>query len=1030
MNPEEKKNQEQSKNSTQDKTKNTKEDTTKQNEKVESVNKEETINQNNNVQNKEDTTINAKSQKTVKNKKRKWIVLAFLLIAVIVGYVIYRGDYLETLELGEQYLSIFWQNVSYQFLTFGINFVVLFLLIYWTNRRIQKGLKPFFEEEKRKMPKMLNKSIALIGSIIISFCVTNMMIDKLMLCINATGFGITDPVLGYDISFFIFVQPFMQFMIVYLLAIVVGLTIYSALYYIIAFNYYFDGISRETLKKSILLKQACTNIIVIAFLLAGMIFIETQNVGIQKFLNLQDGTSYSILGAGISEVTIKLWGYRILSAIIVISILMAVHYLKKENTKKVITSLAIVPVYLVLMVVVLFGFELIFIGQNELDRQQEYIQANIDSTKQAYGIDIQEVNLGENETITQQTLNQNQTVVDNIVIATPETVLKDLNVLQTSKGYYTYRTTSIANYTINGEPSLVYVSPREITDSIGTYNNKTYEYTHGYGVIVTSATSVDEKGNLNHLQKGFTDSENNIVSITEPRIYFGLETNDTVVTNNSQTKEFDYPITTSTTAENAENVYEGNAGLNLNFIDRLILAIKEQDLKLAFSRNVDGNSKILINRNIIERAKTLMPYITYDENPYLVVTQEGKLVWVLDGYTTSSYYPYSQRITLQGENILDKTDINYIRNSVKVLIDAYDGTIQYYITDRNDPIIMAYQKIYKDLFVDREETIPEDISSQFIYPEFLYSIQAEIMERYHNIQTDVLYRGDDIWDVATQNTGRVYTNVGTQISPYYTMVKTVDDTEATLGLVLPFTPYQKQNLTAYLVGRYENGQPSLTLYKYPTDSNILGPMQIDTQLAQDEGIATEIESLNVTGTRITKNMIVIPINNSLLYVEPIYQEFINEENSTPVLKKVVVASGNKVTIGDTLEEALNNLVSQYAVDIEIENTDDINGVIEAIIKANKNLQDSNQNNNWEMVGKDMARLQELITRLEELLAEQEKQEQEAEQQAQNEIQQNGIFNNEQNTLLFNRLTNEQGNYLSNNILINTVNNSISSNISN
>lgn len=1007
MNPEEKKNQEQSKNSTQDKTKNTKEDTTNQNEKVENINKEE-------------TTINSKSRKTVKNKKRKWIVLAFLLIAVIVGYAIYRGDYIETLELGEQYLSIFWQNLSYQFLTFGINFIVLFLLIYWTNRRIQKGLKPFFEEEKRPMPKMLNKSIALIGSIIISFYVTNMMIDKLMLCMNATGFGIADPVLGYDISFFIFVQPFMQFMIVYLLAIAVGLTIYSALYYIIAFNYYFDGISRETLKKSILLKQACTNIIVIAFLLASMIFIETQNVGIQKFLTLQDGTSYSLWGAGISEVTIKLWGYRILSAVIVISILMAVHYFKKENTKKVITSLAIVPVYLVLMLVVLVGFELIFVGQNELDKQQTYIQANIDSTKQAYGINIEEVNLGENETITEETLNQNQTVVDNIVIATPETVLKDLNVLQTSKGYYTYRTTSIAKYTINGTSNLVYVSPREITNSTGTYNNKTYEYTHGYGVIVTSATSVDEKGNLNHIQKGFNNSQNDVISITEPRIYFGLETNDTVVTNNSQTKEFDYPITTSTTAENAENVYEGNAGLNLNFIDRLILAIKEKDLKLAFSGNVDANSKILINRNIIERAKTLMPYIMYDENPYLVVTAEGKLVWVLDGYTTSSYYPYSQRITLQGENILDKTDINYIRNSVKVLIDAYDGTIKYYITDRNDPIIMAYQKIYKDLFVDKEEAISEDISSQFIYPEFLYSIQAEIMERYHNIQTDVLYRGDDIWDVATQNTSKTLTKVGTEITPYYTMVKTIDNHEATLGLVLPFTPYQKQNLTAYLVGRYENGQPSLTLYKYPTDSNVLGPMQIDTQLAQDERIASEIESLNVTGTRITKNMIVIPINNSLLYVEPIYQEFMNEENSTPVLKKVVVASGNKVAIGDTLAEALNNLVSQYAVDIEVENTDDINGVIEAIIKANKNLQDSNQNNNWEMAGKDMARLQELITKLEELLKEQQKQE--TEHQAQNEIQQNGILNDEQNTLLFNSLTNEQGNDLSNNIFVNTVNN--------
>lgn len=1005
MDQEEKKKQTQL-NKIQNQMKTTKEDATKQNEKAENINREK-------------TTINGKSQKNIKNKKRKWIVLAFLLIAVIVGYVTYRGDYLETLELGAQYLSIFWQNLSYQFLTFGINFIILFFLIYWTNHRIQKGLKPFFEEEKRTMPKMLNKSIALIGSIVISFFVTNMIIDKLMLCMNATGFGVTDPVLGYDISFFIFVQPFMQFMVVYLLAIAVGLTIYSALYYIIAFNYYFDGVSRETLKKSILLKQAYTNIIVIAFLLASMIFIETQNVGIQKFLTLQDGTSYSLWGAGISEVTIKLWGYRILSAVIVVSILMAVHYFKKENTKKVITSLAIVPVYLVLMLVVLVGFELIFVGQNELDKQQAYIQTNIDFTKQAYGINIEEVNLGENETITQQTLNQNPIVVDNIVIAAPENILKDLNVLQTSKGYYTYRTTSIANYTIGGKQSLVYISPREITNSIGTYNNKTYEYTHGYGVIVTSATSVDEKGNLNHLQKGFTSSENNIVSITEPRIYFGLETNDTVVTNNSQTKEFDYPITTSTTAENAENVYEGSAGLKLNFIDRLILAIKEKDLKLAFSGNVDKTSKILINRNIIERAKTLMPYITYDEKPYLVVTKEGKLVWVLDGYTTSSYYPYSQRITLQGENLLEKTDINYIRNSVKVLIDAYDGTIKYYITDRNDPIIMAYQKIYKDLFVNKEEVIPEDISSQFIYPEFLYSIQAEIMERYHNIQTDVLYRGDDIWDVATQNTSKTLTKVGTQIAPYYTMVKTIDSNEATLGLVLPFTPYQKQNLTAYLIGRYENGQPSLTLYKYPTDSNILGPMQIDTQLAQDERIASEIESLNVTGTKITKNMIVIPINNSLLYVEPIYQEFINEENSTPVLKKVVVASGNKVSIGDTLEEALNNLVSQYAVDIEVENTDDINGVIEAIIKANKNLQDSNQNNNWEMAGKDMARLQELITRLEELLEEQQKQE--AEQQAQNEIQQNGILNNEQNTLLFNSLTNEQGNDLSNNILINTVN---------
>ena len=473
------------------------------------------------------------------------------------------------------------------------------------------------------------------------------------------------------------------------------------------------------------------------------------------------------------------------------------------------------------------------------------------------------------------------------------------------------------------------------------------------------------------MQKDFEESTNHIASIKETRIYFGLETNDTVVTNSKNKKEFDYPIVNSTKAENTENIYDGQAGLNLNFIDRLILAIKENDLKLVFSGSVNSQSKILINRNIIERAKTLMPYIIYDENPYLVVTDEGKLVWVLDGYTVSNYYPYSQKITLQE---LDKMQINYIRNSVKVLIDAYDGTIQYYITDRNDPIIMAYQKIYKDLFMEKEEIIPEDISKQFIYPEFIYNIQAEVMERYHNIQTDVLYRGDDIWQVATHNTTKVLIKTGTPISPYYTMVKTIDQEESTIGLVLPYTPYQKQNLTAYLVGTYQNAQPKLTLYKYPSDSNIIGPMQLDTQIEQDENISKEIESLNVTGTKIKKNMLIIPINNSLLYVEPIYQQYINEENSTLILKKVVVASGNKVAIGNNLTQALKNLVSQYAVNIQVENNEDIEGLIDSIIKTNNNLKQSSSNNNWEMVGKDITKLQELITKLEKLQEEQEEKE--------------------------------------------------------
>ena len=630
-----------------------------------------------------------------------------------------------------------------------------------------------------------------------------------------------------------------------------------------------------------------------------------------------------------------------------------------------------VPAYLITMLVVLVGYETLFVNLNELDSQEKYIQDNINYTKQAYGINIDEINLEENQTITNEIINNNKDVISNIAIVDKNIVLKNLNTLQTNKGYYTYRTAQMLSYKIDGEQKLVYVSPREIASTNSTYNNKTYEYTHGFGTIITSATMVDENGNLIDLQKGFENSENDVITIQEPRIYFGLETNNTVVTNSNEKQEFDYPIIKSSKAENATNLYDGEAGLNLNFLDRLILSIKEGELQLAFSTNINKDSKILINRNVIERAKILMPYLVYDENPYVVTTEDGRLVWVLDAYTISNNYPYSQRTILE-QDLLEKTELNYIRNSVKVLIDAYDGTIKFYITDRTDPIAMAYQKIYKDLFADKDEQIPEDIRSQLIYPEFLYNIQAEIMEKYHNIQTDVLYRCDDFWNVATHSTGKVLTKTGTDIEPYYTMVKTVDSKEATLGLVLPFTPYEKQNLIAYMVGTYEDGKPKLTLYKYPQDSKILGPMQMDTQLEQDETISAEIESLNVTGTKITKNMLIVPIGNSLLYVEPIYQQYINEENSTPVLKKIVVASGNKVAIGDTLSKALKNLMSQYAVHIEVENTDSIEDLIEAIIKANGNLTKSNKNNDWEMVGKDLTKLQELITKLDKLVEEEKK----------------------------------------------------------
>jgi uncharacterized membrane protein (UPF0182 family) len=236
---------------------------------------------------------------------------------------------------------------------------------------------------------------------------------------------------------------------------------------------------------------------------------------------------------------------------------------------------------------------------------------------------------------------------------------------------------------------------------------------------------------------------------------------------------------------------------------------------------------------------------------------------------------------------------------------------------------------------------------------------------YHEVQPEVLYRVDDVWEIAKQNISSVSTNTGTSIKPYYTMLKTVDSNSPELGLVIPYTKQGKQNIISYLVGTYDKDNKSkLTLYKFESGNNVLGPIGLDTQIEEDDEIYSQIEAVNVTGTRITRNMIIVPIDNTLLYIEPIYQVMLNDETQVPILKKVVIASGNKLAIGNTLEEALNNLLSQYATSIEVGSNDTVEGLIQEIIKAEHNLKESENSNDWELIGKDIQKLHELIQMLE------------------------------------------------------------------
>lgn len=904
---------------------------------------------------KEKETKNNK--KMAKASKIKIIGVLIALALFLIGSVIsLRSNYLTFLGIGENYLSVFRQNMENQLIVFATSFVCIFIFVYFLNKFTKKGLKKFFEEEKKPMPKLPNKSLALIFALIGAIFAYTTLTDKFAVCFNAAVFGQNDPLFNMDISFYMFVLPFINSLLIYIIEILGVSIIYTALYYVIALNVFFEGVDVETLKKNTFIKQILFLVIVISIVLGAYIFINSTNIMNDIMLTVGDEVEVELVGAGKTDATIKVWGYKIFSVLIVLAVIGLINCIRIKNFKKGMLTVLSIPTYLVGMFVVLIYFQNFHIKNNELDNEQQYILNNIKNTKEAYGIDIDQQNIADYSSITSSDVIKNSDVINNFPLITKGVTLDTINEHQENTTYYNYENTFLATYKIDNQDKLVYITPREIlNDSTISYNKRTLSYTHGYSAVISSATTPDEDGYINYITSDF--SSDNVMNIKQPRIYFGLQTNSTIMTNTKYGEEFDYPLTASTSKG---FTYDGAAGLNLGFMDRLVLAIRDKNIKLAFSGNITDDTKIISDRNVIERAKKILPNILYDENPYLVIRTDGSLTWVIDGYTRSNEYPYSQSSTINIKGY--KEEINYIRNSVKVLIDAYDGTTTFYITDKSDPIIMTYRNIYPDLF--EESAIPVDVQAHLVYPEFLYNIQTNMLNIYHDISEDSLYRADDIWSIASKNAGVTSSTLAqVQMEPYYTSLKTIDSNEEEFGLVIPFTKYGKQNIISYAVGTVRDGKSVLSLYKFNSENNVVGIIQLNNQIEQDETISKELENLNTTGTKLIKNMIIIPIDNSLLYVEPVYQVMLNE-SEIPVLKKVIVASGNTVAIGNDLASAINNLFSdEHSVDLEIIDIEDINALIDSVIKANANLSESLNANNFELIGKDIQSLQKAVVQL-------------------------------------------------------------------
>ena len=367
---------------------------------------------------------NSTTKDNKKSKIRMILVIVFILLFLVISYISLRGSYLEYKELGQNYEQVFFTNMQYRYTIYAVCFVAIYILMYLINRGIRKGVKIFFEKEKSKMPKLPNKSISLIVATLLSVIMGSAIMQKIILYIGNTSFGITDPIFNMDIAYYMFQKPLIETILLYIILFIVFATIYSAVYVIIVFNKYFDGIDREVLKTSLLLKKIVRNIRLIAIGIAMLIILNTQNILFENMLTVNGNTE--IIGAGYTQSTVKLWGYAIFAVVMVIAVFKATSNIENWKAKRVLKHLAVIPGYLVGLFIVIVGFDLIFVNSNKLDKEKDYLQYNIDNTKNAYNINIEENNLTHTGTITSEEVNSNQDVIKNVAIVSKESVLKTL----------------------------------------------------------------------------------------------------------------------------------------------------------------------------------------------------------------------------------------------------------------------------------------------------------------------------------------------------------------------------------------------------------------------------------------------------------------------------------------------------------------------------------------------------------------------------------------------------------------------------
>ena len=952
-----------------------------------------------------------------KEKKKRTGLRVIIAIVIILGLFLsligFITDFMWFRELG--YVSVFFTKLFTQIKIGVPTFVVVTFLAYIYLKFLKRGYFIKVSSDEPVNHGRLNLIswglAAAYGAITTFFTVTKLWFDFLQF-INSTSFDKKDPLFDMDISFYAFKLDFIEEVNQIVLVLLIAFAVLTVIYYSILltvrtpkifeekaqavdeeeeqsqaqggagigfdnlngmfgkFTEAFTGKAGGGFKRPSRTHRSFDNqnlkmLVSIAekqLIIVGVLFFLM--VGVNFFLKQYDllfGSTGAVHGAGFTDVNITLWMYRI---IMVLAVFAAVGFAVGINRRH-IKPAVVAPIIMIIIGVAGTGAALVVqnlvVTPDEINKESRYLERNIEYTQTAYGLnDVNKKEFAASNDLTGEDISNNDETISNIRINDYEPAKTFYNQTQSIKQYYSFNDVNVDRYNINGEYTQTFLSAREIDENSinDTWLNKHLKYTHGYGITLSRVDKITASGQPDMLIGGIPPvSDVDEIKITRPEIYYGELTNNYVLTNTSE-EEFDYPDGN----ENKYTTYEGDAGIKLNPLNRFMFAVKERSLKLLVSGNVKSSSKILINRNIKERVKQIMPYLEYDKSPYMV-TVDGKLYWIIDAYTYTNRYPYSEPFS-------DTSDTNYIRNSVKVVIDAYNGTTDYYIVDDTDPIAQNFKKIYPDLFKDIKD-MPEGIKAHIRYPSTLLNIQAQVYQRYHMNDVKVFYQNEDLWQISSE----IYGTEEQTMSPNYYIMKLPGEDSAEFVNSIPFTPKDKKNLMGLFVARNDGGNyGELILYQMPKSQTVYGPMQIEAQIDQNTEISKEFSLWNSSGSKYSRgNMFVVPIEDSLLYIEPVYLEATN--SSIPEVKRVIVVYGDNIAYEATLAEALNSMFGEGSA-YEREdsgNTDTTSGgngdelsqteIIKRAQDAFDNAQNAQKNGDWAKYGEYLNELDKYLNML-------------------------------------------------------------------